>query len=56
MLLDLSFDSSSTVCVPDAAVPPVFFHTAGNLGISSMVIQLLFLSLHPHTKNWKSGD
>jgi hypothetical protein len=24
MLLDLSFDSSSTVCVPDAAVPPVF--------------------------------
>jgi hypothetical protein len=25
MLLDLSFDSSSTVCVPDAAVPPVFF-------------------------------
>jgi hypothetical protein len=23
MLLDLSFDSSSTVCVPDAAVPPV---------------------------------
>jgi hypothetical protein len=24
MLLDLSFDSSSTACVPDAAVPPVF--------------------------------
>ncbi len=24
MLLDLSFDSSSTVCVPDAAVPPGF--------------------------------
>jgi hypothetical protein len=24
MLLDLSFDSSSTVCVPDAAVPPVY--------------------------------
>ncbi len=24
MLLDLSFDSSSTVCFPDAAVPPVF--------------------------------
>jgi hypothetical protein len=24
MLLDLSFDSSSTVCVPDAAVQPVF--------------------------------
>jgi hypothetical protein len=24
MLLDLSFDYSSTVCVPDAAVPPVF--------------------------------
>ncbi len=27
-----------------------FFHAAGNLGISSMVIQLLFLSLHPQTK------
>jgi hypothetical protein len=55
MLLDLSFDSSGTVCVPDDAVPPVF-HAAGNLDISSMVIQLLFLSLHPQTKNWKSGD
>ncbi len=38
MFLDFSVDSSSTVCVPDAAVPPVF-HAAGNLGISSMVIQ-----------------
>jgi hypothetical protein len=56
MLMGLSFDSSSTVCVPDAEVPPIFFHAAGNIGISSMVIQLLFLSLHPQTKNWKSGD
>jgi hypothetical protein len=27
MLLDISFDSSSTVCVPDAAVPPVFSYS-----------------------------
>jgi hypothetical protein len=27
-----------------------FFHAAGNLGILSMVIQLLFLSLHPQKK------
>ncbi len=27
-----------------------YFHAAGNLGISSMVIQLLFFSLHPQTK------
>ncbi len=40
MLLDLSFDSLSTVCVPYAAVPPVFY-AAGKIGISSMVIQLL---------------
>ncbi len=33
-----------------------FFHAAGNLGISSMVIQLFFLSLHPQTKKWNSGD
>jgi hypothetical protein len=27
MLLDLSVDSSSTVCLPDAAVPPVFLRS-----------------------------
>jgi hypothetical protein len=55
MLLDLSLDSHQQYVFQMLQFHQ-FFHAAGNLGIYSIVIQLLFLSLHPQTKNWKSGD
>ncbi len=55
MLLDLSFDSSSTVGVPGAAVPPVFscsrkprYIINGN--------SITFPQSSPSDKKWKSGD
>ena len=56
VLLDLSFDSSSTVWIPDAASPPHASHAAGDQRIPSMVIQLLFLCLYPLIKVGNTGD
>ncbi len=55
MLLDLSFDSSSTVCVPDAAVTPVYLRSRNPRYIVNGY-SMTFPQPSPSDKNWKSGD
>ncbi len=55
ILLDLSFDSSSTVCVPDAAVPPVFSRSRKPRYIINGY-SITFPQSSPSVKKWNSGD
>jgi hypothetical protein len=55
MLLDLSFDSSSTVCVPDAAVSPVFSRSRKPRYIINGY-SISFSQSSLSNKNWNSGD